>query len=149
MRQSWNQVEMNVYHLQPGDGTRYVFGLVDLARVRGDPKDFFPGAGRSYVLLVPFLPQGQPYPFDKHALLSPYQALAWYAKEKMGMYEYTCAALILAAGSLVQFPDALRLAGQRMLLAQDLLAGLDVVWTLHERAEAHRIREEETVHAAV
>jgi hypothetical protein len=149
MRQSWNQVEMNVYHLQPDDGPRYVFGLVDLDRFCGDPTDFFPGAGHSYVLLVPFLPQGQPYPFDKHALLSPYRALVWYAQEKMEMHRHTCAALILAAGSLVQFPDALHLAGQRMLLAQRLLDGLDVDWALHERAEAHRIREEETVHAAL
>ena len=142
MKQHWNETKMQLYHFQPGDGTRYIFGLVDLDRLPGDPKDFFPGADHSYVVIVPFVPQGQPYPFDKHALLSPFRALCWYAKEKMGLHEHTCAALILAAGTLLQTPTAHHLAVRRMLLAPQLLNGDDVAGALRDAAETHRIEQE-------
>jgi len=143
MKQDWTEMPLRVYYLQPGDGTRYIFGLVDLATVARDPKDFFIGASRSHIMIFPICPQGHAYPIDKHALLSPYRALVWYAKEKMQMHEETLAAIILAAGVLIQWPDQLALAGQRMLQAKNLLAGDTVVWDTPTATEAGRMENEE------
>jgi len=143
MKQDWTEMPMRVYYLQPGDGTRYIFGLVDLATVARDPKDFFPGASRAHAMIFPFSPVGHAYPFDKHALMSPYRALVRYAVGKMQMHEETLAAIILAAGVLLQFPAQLALAGQRMLQAKNLLAGDTVTWDVSGNVKAGRIENEE------
>jgi hypothetical protein len=141
-------VSLRIYRAEPGDGTRYVFGLLDSDGLEPG-QHFLPAARPGYVLIVPISPPGKPYPFDKHALQNPYRALAWYMREKTGLDEHACAAIILAASWLVLYPEYLRPAVQRMLLARQLLDGGDIAEALQAAALPSGVLQVEVPSAAV
>jgi len=144
MKQSMAAFRMFRYYLQPGDGTAYSFYLVPLeitpAAFSVEAKtgeitvpmpmhELITGVGdwleaeRDFVTLGICMPYSQgSYEVRKSSLRNPGPYLVGYLKEHMlHVDKYTLAAVVLAAGVLVDRPDALVEAAEAMLRAPELL----------------------------
>jgi hypothetical protein len=135
---TWDVEEMRLYRIELDDGEHYAFGLLDLAHAAGAVCAILPGARSSHVLITPLAPRGKSHLFDKHALVSPYYTYARYVREKTGLPLHACAAVILAAGWLIQYPDDISGAARRARFAPALLAGKDLQQEAWDRLEEYR-----------
>lgn len=144
MNQSVAMLTMYRYNLQPGDGTRYQFFVVPL---RIPPTAFsveaktgkivvpmpmyelITGVGdwqeaeQDFVMLGICMPSLQgSYEVRKSSLRNPHREFVGYLKGHMSNVDrYTLAAVVLAAGILVDRPDAVVEAAEAMLKAPELL----------------------------
>jgi len=138
MAQFWDQVEAQLYHIEPDGDRGYTFCLVDLARLHR-PQRFLARASSSHILLTPLRPAGKPYLFDRHAVLSASRSYVQYVCEKTGLDADACAAIILATGWLIQYPGDISGATRRARLAPALLAGKELQQEAWDQLEEYRV----------
>ncbi len=146
MKQSMATLQARHYNLQPGDSVRYQFHITAFHRpaphqllcvesetgeitVPVPLYELVTGVGtwqeaeESFVMLGICMPGSQgSYEVRKSSLCDPRPHFIDYLKGKMpGVDPYTLAAVVLAAGVLVDRPNALVEAAEEMLRASELL----------------------------
>ena len=141
MQQSRTTGTINRYMLQPGDGTRYEFFIVDLSEPGGtwtqlgDAKETWTGgwsptiegvgSGHDYVTIGICMPGVQGvYEMQREALKNLYPHHVEYLHSHMNLKrkQYTVAAVLLAASVLIHDPDDLTGACAAMLKVHELFA---------------------------
>lgn len=126
MNQAHGLVNMHRYMLQPGDATKYRFFLADLVsliEVQGTLGQLISGTNRNYLTIGICMPGSQgTYEMRRNEVRDPSRSLAQYLAAHMGNADlYTVCAVLLAASVLVDDPDNLQKACEKMLEAHQMM----------------------------
>lgn len=120
------ELKTTVYRFEPGDATRYIFALTELAPEAGQVIPGIYGAEQEYILLT--LPGKGSGIVMKESLRQLREQAATHVLGYMKghgfgeVYEYTLVACALAASVLIDNPDDLQTASNIMLVAPEVLS---------------------------